>query len=117
MDNPASTWGGGQAITEDALTGTDNKYINNLIWNNKAGIELNNGLVAVGTINADPLMVNFKADGTGDYHLQSGSRGINSGTSTAAPTIDLDGVPRPFGSGFDLGVYEFGGTPQPWPWM
>jgi hypothetical protein len=117
MDNPASTWGGGQAITEDALTGTDNKYINNLIWNNKLGIELNNGLVDVGTVNADPLMVNFKLDGTGDYHLQSGSRAINSGTSTAAPSLDLDGVPRPFGSGFDLGVYEFGGTPQPWPWM
>ena len=117
VDNPASTWGGGQPIVEDALTGTDNQYINNLIWNNKSGIELNNGLVAAGTINADPLFVNFQPDGSGDYHVQSGSRAINSGTSTAAPTIDFDGVPRPFGSGFDIGIYEFGGATKPWPWM
>jgi len=112
-----SSWGNGYAIVEAGLTGTDNKYINNLIWNNKRGIVLQNGVVAIGTINADPLLVNYQPNGSGDYHLQSGSRAINSGTSTAAPSIDLDGAPRPFGTGFDIGVYEFGSTPKTWPWM
>ncbi|MCU1332660.1 MAG: hypothetical protein JWM08_1652 [Candidatus Angelobacter sp.] len=61
-DNPATTWGVGQAIVEVGLTGTDNKYINNLIWNNRRGIELQNGVVDVGTINAAPRLVNHKAD-------------------------------------------------------
>jgi len=117
LNNPASTWGHGQAIEEVGLTGTDNQYINNLIWNNALGIQLQNGVVAIGTINADPLLVNYQPDGSGDYHLQSGSRAINSGTSSGAPTLDLDGAPRPFGTGFDIGVYEFGSTAKPWPWM
>jgi hypothetical protein len=117
LNNPGSTWGGGQAIQEVGLTGTDNKYVNNLIWNNLRGIELQNGVVAVGTINADPLLVNYKSDGTGDYHLQSGSRAINSGTATGVPATDIVGAPRPFGTGPDIGIYEFGSTPATWPWM
>lgn len=115
-NNPMSTWGGGQAIIEGNVGAGTNKYINNLIWDNKAGIALN-GNTAVGTINADPLMVNYQSNGSGDYHLQSGSRAINSGTSTAAPSMDFDGATRPFSTGVDIGVYEFDSAPKPWPWL
>jgi parallel beta-helix repeat protein len=63
LDNPASTWGKGHAIVESGLTGTDNKYINNLIWNNKQGIRLQNGNVAIGTFNTDPQLLNYQANG------------------------------------------------------
>ncbi len=42
-----------------------------------------------------------------DFHSKSGSPLIDVGSSTLAPTIDLDGVARPQGGGFDIGAYEF----------
>lgn len=105
-------------IIEEGATGPGNQYLNNLIWNNSTiGISLLNGLHDVGTINADPLMVNFQLDGSGDYHPKSNSPAINSGTTTGMPSIDFDGAPRPVGSGPDIGPYEFGSSPAPWPWM
>jgi len=116
MDN-RSTWGAGLAIYEAGPTGTGNKYINNLIWNNTQGIVLQNGLHDTGTINADPLLVNYQPAGGGDYHLQSTSRAINSGTTLNTPPKDFDGAPRPFGTGPDIGPYEYGSTATAWPWM
>jgi hypothetical protein len=104
-------------IAEQGVTGTHNQYVNNLIWQNGQGIVLQNGLHDVGTISADPLLVNYQPDGSGDYHLQSTSPAINSGTTQGMPSIDFDGAPRPVGSGPDIGPYEFGSTPSPWPWM
>ena len=56
--------------------------------------------------NADPKFVNYQADGSGDYHLASGSPAINTATSTLAPSTDFDGNPRPYGSAPDCGCYE-----------
>jgi parallel beta-helix repeat protein len=116
MDN-RSSWGAGLAIYEAGPTGTGNRYLNNLIWNNTQGIVLQNGLHDVNTINADPLLVNYQPAGGGDYHLTSSSRAINSGTTTGMPPKDFDGAPRPFGTGPDIGPYEYGSTPTAWPWM
>lgn len=116
MDNH-STWGSGRAIYESGATGTHNKYLNNLIWNNTQGIVLQNGLQDVNTINADPQLVNYQPNGSGDYRLQSTSRAINSGTTSGMPPKDFDGAPRPFSTGPDRGPYEFGSTATPWPWM
>jgi parallel beta-helix repeat protein len=53
------------------------------------------------------LFVNAAA---GDYHLISTAPAINAGTSQFAPSVDLDGNPRPIGAAFDIGAYEFGAT-------
>jgi len=58
-----------------------------------------------GIINADPLFVN---ESNHDYHLQDGSPCIAAGTTSYAPSTDLDGNPRPASSGTnpDMGAYE-----------
>ncbi len=43
----------------------------------------------------------------GDYRLQNDSPCIDSGTSEAAPVIDIEGNPRPTGEGFDMGAFEY----------
>jgi parallel beta-helix repeat protein len=63
----------------------------------------------LGDISADPL---FRDPATGDYHLQTGSPAIDSGSPVQDLTADLDGVVRPQdgdGNGvfaYDMGVYE-----------
>ncbi|NQU17756.1 MAG: cadherin-like beta sandwich domain-containing protein, partial [Candidatus Saganbacteria bacterium] len=59
-----------------------------------------------GNITGDPKFVSPAWGTTGDYHLQSGSPAIDAGTSTGAPSIDLDGTSRPVGSADDIGAYE-----------
>jgi hypothetical protein len=44
----------------------------------------------------------------GDFHLQASSACIDKGTAVNAPSTDLEGHPRPQGSGVDIGVYEYG---------
>jgi parallel beta-helix repeat protein len=105
------------AISEQGATGAANQYLNNLIWQNTQGIMLQNGLHDTGTISADPQMVNYQPDGSGNYHLQSTSPAVNSGTTQGMPSIDFDGASRPFGAGPDIGPYEFGSSAHAWPWM
>lgn len=44
----------------------------------------------------------------GDYHHAQGSRAVDSGTDEVEAVVsdDIQGVPRPQGSGFDMGCYE-----------
>jgi hypothetical protein len=72
--------------------------------------DVGGGWPGVDNINADPQF----ADRTnGDYHLLPWSPCIDAGTATDAPDHDLDGVSRPQNAGYDLGAYEFVGTPIP----
>jgi hypothetical protein len=58
-----------------------------------------------GNIDTDPKFVNPAG---GDYHLQSTSPCINTGTASAPglPATDMDGLPRVMGSAPDMGAYE-----------
>jgi len=42
----------------------------------------------------------------GDYHISTGSSGIDSGSATNAPTVDFDNQTRPQGAGYDRGADE-----------
>jgi len=45
----------------------------------------------------------------GNYHLLQNAQAVDVGTSLVLPTVfeDLDNIPRPQGSGFDIGCYEY----------
>ncbi len=47
----------------------------------------------------------FVAPGV-DFHLLAPGPAVDAGTSTNAPSTDLDGGARPVGGGYDLGAYE-----------
>jgi parallel beta-helix repeat protein len=51
----------------------------------------------------------FVDNTNGNFHLLPLSQPVNSGTSlvNAVVSFDIEGVSRPQGSGFDIGVYEF----------
>ncbi len=69
------------------------------------------GTILTGTVNVtgDPAFLNPSA---WDYHLSPGSAAIDAGVN-AGVTIDRDGSPRPQGSGYDIGAYEFRGIYLP----
>jgi hypothetical protein len=48
----------------------------------------------------------FESPADGDFHLQTGSPAIDSGSPDLAPSDDFDGVGRPAGEGFDMGAFE-----------
>jgi hypothetical protein len=93
-------------------------YLNNDLWNNAGGnycLEWGTSDQSVHSndISVNPALgttfVNWQADGSGDYHEKAGSPTIDKGSSSAglAPKVDYDGNPRPQGSGYDIGAYEF----------
>jgi hypothetical protein len=41
-----------------------------------------------------------------DLHLLTGSAALDVGSADQAPPLDVEGIPRPQGAGFDLGAYE-----------
>lgn len=54
----------------------------------------------------NPLFVSAT---TPDFHLQTGSPGIGTGTNAVSSIVldDFDNTPRPANSAFDIGTYEF----------
>jgi len=92
-------------IYEAGKLGTNNKYVNNLVARSKLAWRVK-GSVS-GTVSSEPLMVNYQANGSGDYRLLSSSPAIDRGTSAKAPAIDYAGVARPRGAAVDIGAYEY----------
>ncbi|MCW8811250.1 MAG: right-handed parallel beta-helix repeat-containing protein [Ignavibacteriaceae bacterium] len=58
---------------------------------------------------ADPEDQIFVDYTNGNFHLLQNAQAIDAGTNFVLPTVfeDLDNIPRPQGSGFDIGSYEF----------
>ena len=61
-------------------------------------------------IEEDPLFVDAEND---DYHLTANSPCIDKGAEQFAPPTDIEGNPRPFGDGVDIGAYEYSGPRPP----
>jgi hypothetical protein len=67
------------------------------IWNNVPDI------AEISAVIMSPLFVNRKA---GDFHLNATSPAIDAASSLYIVFADFDGVPRPQGTGYDIGSYE-----------
>ena len=79
---------------------------NNIVYGNGLPGITNNG---IGTslsnnITTDPK---FVSTSNNDFHLQSGSPAVNAGATLAEVLFDIDGTPRPSGSAYDIGAYEY----------
>jgi predicted outer membrane repeat protein len=118
LANPAS--GGGAAI--DIVAGTLG-ITDTIIANHTIGISNTGGLVfedynlffgnrnsTTGSIAGgahdvvdDPMFVDPAYD---NYHLKPGSAAIDRGVAAGVP-FDIDGDPRPFGAGYDIGYDEW----------
>ncbi|MCB0429230.1 MAG: T9SS type A sorting domain-containing protein [Flavobacteriales bacterium] len=57
-----------------------------------------------GNISTDPLFVD---EASGNFHLQPGSPCIDKGVPALNVSNDFDGTQRPYGSGYDMGAYEY----------
>ena len=95
-------------------SGTEMYFLNNIIWGNGArgvflGTEINvecndtqdSVLPWAGNVSWDPL---FATTWRGDYRLGVHSNAIDA--CAVYTSLDLDGIPRPQGSGNDMGSFE-----------
>ena len=58
-------------------------------------------------LNADPEVQDLAGR---DFRLTQGSPAVDAGLALGAPyDVDVDGVSRPQGAGWDLGAHELGG--------
>jgi hypothetical protein len=103
----------GTGIWDNGHTGNNNIFANNLFFSNGQDSSLKS-VPAIGSISADPLMVDFKLDGSGDYRLRPTSPAINSGTANCAPgksscmpAFDHLGFARSLGGNIDIGPFEW----------
>lgn len=94
-------------FVESGNTGTRNRYIKNLTYENKLGpFQLQNGNRATDTLNTDPQFVKYTGDSGGDYHLKPNSAALHSGSTEGAPADDIEGRGRYTASGIDVGAYQ-----------
>jgi len=81
----------------------------NAAWANTTDIKGEGGYIYTGTLNLweDPR---FASPDVGDYHLRPDSPAIDVGVNAGVYT-DIDGEPRPYGAGFDIGADEYWANP------
>jgi len=94
--------------------------VNAILWGNETNLKLDeDSSVAVtysdvglesgvwpgeGNINADPR---FRAAASGVFRLLEDSPCVDTATPVGAPDVDIRGVYRPHGNGYDRGAHEF----------
>jgi hypothetical protein len=94
-------------IFEQGATGKNNRYRNNLVFQNKeADWKLLNGLEHQGTVAEAPGFVAYSRHGTPDFRLAANSPAIGKGLASQADPIDFHGKPRSAQTGIDLGALQ-----------
>jgi len=94
-------------IFEQGATGKNNRYRNNLVFQNKdADWKLLNGLEHQGTVAAPPAFVAYSRKGTPDFRLAANSPAIGKGLVGQADPVDFHGKPRTAQTGIDLGALQ-----------
>jgi hypothetical protein len=68
-------------------------------WRSKTGQDKHSIIATPSQLFVDPTHNN--------YQLPATSPAVNAGTSTDAPSTDILGNPRPSGSAYDIGCYEY----------
>ena len=111
-DNPLGIYAFGIVSVSNSIIYNNLNYWgeNNSYYDDNGTLTINNTLIqggyeGEGNIDANPMFVDTAND---DYHLSNYSPSIGAGTSSGAPSTDLDGNPRPnpAGSNPDMGAYE-----------
>jgi hypothetical protein len=99
-------------IRERKGVGPHNQYLNNMVYGNgdaPFGDEQYDWPSAAGstdlhTLTQNAQFVNYRSDGSGDYHLRTTSPAIGAGTNLGAPFTDFYGRPR--GKSVDIGPFQ-----------
>jgi hypothetical protein len=90
--------------------GTHNLYYNDLVSGNSPDVSLTNpyyNFLIGSAYPASAVFVNWQPDGSGNYHLKSGSPAIGAADASYPVSPDFDGVTRPQGTSYDIGCYEY----------
>jgi len=124
FDNGLTEWGGGIV---DENPQAENVIIRNNICSENLSFQIALEGVSLSEVVADHNLIDGYRDYPGeirgndfiegdagfvdpsaeDFYLQENSLAIDNGSSESAPTDDFNGNPRPYGSGWDIGAYEF----------
>jgi hypothetical protein len=81
---------------------------NNIVYNNRRGIwNLSSNTTVDNNLTSDPLFVD---PATNNFKLQAASPAIDAGATLSEVQDDYVTVPRPQGSGYDIGAYEYTGS-------
>ena len=87
------------AVMERFTTDGGDSVLDLAGWRSATGQDLNSFVSAPAALFVDSVL--------GDYQLAATSPAIGTGTSSQAPTIDLERKPRPLGGSVDIGAFEF----------
>lgn len=86
---------------------TSNSRNTNVKWDYNIYPEDQKIFKGANDIVANPMFIDIQLDPSkGDFRLQKGSRGLNTGTNDVPLTTDIDGKKRPKGKGRDRGAFE-----------
>jgi parallel beta-helix repeat protein len=96
-------------LKADNPSATNITVKNNIFFKNSLYDFKGSGLVMSHNLTTDPKFVNASG---GNFRLQSGSPAINAGVTLPDVACDFDGNGRPAGPAYDMGAYEYGGTPS-----
>ncbi|RKZ06350.1 hypothetical protein DRQ25_14095, partial [Candidatus Fermentibacteria bacterium] len=119
VGNGESSWGCGISIENSEATNIIVR--NNILSDNTtdqfnaeaygAGFQADHNLIDGPTnfygddyVEGDPEFTN---PGSDNYHITSISPAVDQGNQLLAPDTDMDGLPRPSGSGYDIGCFEY----------